>query len=87
MYHDSHMANVLKDALYLTNAEDFHPGKFLKEKILDEVTSIQILMFGNLLEEEARDFGQKQIVDRFKLVEEHPEETKGSPLYIANSDP
>ena len=53
MFHDDIMAKLLSDELNKMNeAEDdahceFDPGKFLKEKILSQIISIQALVFGN----------------------------------------
>ena len=79
------MAKCLWDAKE-NEAVDFHPGEFLREKVLKQITSIQMLIYGNVDDEEARNFSQTQVVDRFQIVDEHPN-AKGSPLYISNTDP
>lgn len=43
-----------------------------------------MLIYGNVLKEEALKFSQEQVVDRFKLVKDS---MQGSPLYIANINP
>ena len=43
-----------------------------------------MLIYGNVLEEEALKFSREQIVNRFELV---PDNAQGSAIYIANINP
>ena len=52
-FNDSLMEEVLTKKLEDEDSVDstFDPGKMLKEKIIDEITAIQVLVFGNTTKE------------------------------------
>ena len=70
-FHDSFLAKLLgKEIEALSEQEDgeaydFDVGSFLKTKVLDNITQIQVLVFGNTTETQAKDFLREQIVNRF----------------------
>ena len=47
-------------------SEDFCPGAFLKEKIIDNIASIQVLVFGNTDRKEAIDWTHENIFIKFE---------------------
>ena len=60
----------------LETVEDFYPKEaqfcpelFLKEKILENISSVQVLVFGNTSEQKATEFCNEHIVPNFKTVE------------------
>jgi len=56
-YHESLIAKELKERLDQEDLDPkFDPGKLLKEKILDNISSIQVLVFGNTDEAQAKNF-------------------------------
>ena len=58
-FHEGLMAKVLSDKLKAGEEgldPAFDPGLLLKEKILDNVSSVQVLIFGNTAETEATEF-------------------------------
>ena len=70
-FHDAILEKAVADKLDSDAAGTaaFCPGKFLKEKILDQITSVQVLIFGNTSERDAVDFCKTNIVSKFKVVE------------------
>lgn len=69
-YNDALKEKVLED--YLEDEEkvksEFDPGKFLKEKIIDNISSIQTLIYGNTSEESSVEFCKKNILGKFNTV-------------------
>ena len=70
-FHNSLMEKALAKRIESDAAgtADFCPGKLLKEKILGQITSVQVLFFGNTSQKDAENFCQENIVSKFKLVE------------------
>ena len=67
-FHPSLIAKAIQDYIDDSgNTDSFCPGKFLKERILDEITATQIICVGNTSQQEAENFCKAQIVDKFKL--------------------
>ena len=64
--HDSLMEKVLAEKI--KDASTFYPGKFLKEKVLDQITSIQVLVMGNTTKESAKQFCEGTIAKVFKTT-------------------
>ena len=52
-FNDKRLADVLNEKLENEDsiADSFDPGKMLKEKIIDEITAVQVLIFGNTAKE------------------------------------
>ena len=48
---------------------DFNPGKLLKDKILDNIQQVQIVVFGNTSRDDAIAFSEIHIVPKFKCIE------------------
>ena len=70
-FHASLMEKALADQLEAPGTADsymHHPDKFLKERILEQITSVQVLFFGNTSVEDAKGFCEKHIVKQFKVV-------------------
>ena len=70
-FHDILIAKVLTEKLEQGEDLDasFDPGNLLKEKILDKISSIQVLIFGNTSESQATEFCKRNIVEKFKTDE------------------
>ena len=66
--HDSHMVKFLSEKLKKPN--QFCPGKFLKQKVFDRVTSVQVLIMGNTSQEQANNFCEGTIAKVFKTTVE-----------------
>jgi hypothetical protein len=55
-FHDKLTSNVLSEKLKQADESglaDFDPGLFLKDKVLENVTQVQVLIFGNTSKEKA----------------------------------
>ena len=48
--------------------EEITPHKFLKDKILSQISSVQVLVVGNTSEKQAVKFCKENIVKKFKTV-------------------
>lgn len=73
-FHDKLTSNVLSEKLKQadeTGLTDFDPGLFLKEQVLENVTQVQVLIFGNTSREDAEKFCQNHIVPNFKTIDNH----------------
>jgi len=71
-FHESLIAKELKERLDQEELDPaFDPGQLLKEKILDNISSIQVLVFGNTGEVQAKTFCEKHIVGQFDTVALH----------------
>ena len=70
-FHNSLMEKALSDQLEDPGAADSYmhcPDKFLKEMILEQITSVQVLFFGNTSEIQAKKFCENHIVKQFKVL-------------------
>ena len=66
-FHDKLMEKELSNQLKLEKCT-FEPGNFLKTKILDNITSVQVLVFGNTKREDSVKFCLETVVPKFKTV-------------------
>ena len=64
-YHDRRMERELEKQL--KEKWDFNPGEFLQEMILDNISSVEVLVYGNTLKEDSIEFCKREIVPKFKI--------------------
>ena len=67
-FHDKLMEKELQKQQDLGDKFDLDPAKLLKEKILNNILSIQMFVFGNTSEETSVKFYEDHILSNFKTV-------------------
>ena len=67
-FHDKLMEKELQKQQDLGDKFDLDPAKLLKEKILNNILSIQMFVFGNTSEETSVKFYEDHILPNFKTV-------------------
>ena len=72
-FHSSLIKKELEAMLALSDEEqrEIKPFQFLREKVLSQITSVQVLVFGNTSKEQAVEFCNEHIVKKFPTVASH----------------
>ena len=68
-FHDKRVEKSLRKQIKLGPDFTYSPGVFLKEKIIENISSVQILVIGNTTKDESIKFCQENIVAKFNTVE------------------
>ena len=54
--------------------KEIKPSEFLKEKVMTQITSVQVFVFGNMTKDQAVEFCKENIVKKLNTVDSYTEE-------------